>query len=289
MQMTTYEISEDTFMDAGTWQLWPEWVYGSTFYAQQSGLLWMVSKATLWDKTSEYTNTLSMYDMTTNIMHSLYVNASINIPTTSCIASDSDSSLYILGVGEHLKAVIAYNTNTLTWNENITSMIEVHPDGTCIVDAYNVLYAIGGIGFGVSGPPQIERLDTNDLSVNEWEYNVEQFGGSVVDAKAVLYGDMIFVIGGYRSVVGDSMSLRDSVYIINSRNHSVHRMAKLLPFAVHGMCAVVVDQVLYSFGGFAEENGNATAQWMTYTLDHMFSVCALYVHHLFIRRGQCAL
>ena len=267
MQLVAYNVTAQQFTDIGSWSL-PEWIYGDTFYAQKEDALWMVSRSG---------DALSVFNLSSSTFKSHWVDIPVNVSTTSCIATASSSnsnshSLFILGGDDgryHLDAVIMYNLSSSQWSLDVPPMNDKRAYASCIVDAYNVLYAIAGHGTSYLSSIEVFDANTPNLADAEWEYLTQTLTVSPVQAKSALHGDTIFVMGGYSW--SSYWTIHDEVHVIDTRTHSVSKINASLPFGMWGMCAVSVHHVLYSFGGSNTRynHENQLDQWMTLNLEHL--------------------
>ncbi len=68
-------------------------------------------------------------------------------------------------------------------------------------------------------------------------------------SRAVIYDDVIWVIGGMGNV-GDGPYYLDTIHAIDSRRGTVRLLDDTLPLEAFDVAAVVADHKIYAFGGF---------------------------------------
>ena len=131
------------------------------------------------------------------------------------------------------------------------------------------LWVIGGED-GAAIVRDIEAIKTTDISNAQWEY-VASFPTSVDQLKScgvVSVGDLIYVVGGALYTTDDSM-----MYIIDTIDGNVQIVP--MGFSVNAMSAVVVDNIIYGFGGTGMIGGSeqTLSTWAQYNLlSHEFYV-----------------
>ena len=120
------------------------------------------------------------------------------------------------------------------------------------------MVSIGGFGDS-EWLHSVERVDTKQIAQNEWEY-IESLSVAAGMTRAVIYDDMIWVIGGMANI-GDGPYYLDTIHAIDAQKGTVKLLEDTLPYQAFDVAAVVVNHKIYAFGGF---NGNYVDSWMRY-------------------------
>eukprot|EP01083_Nonionella_stella_P290048 986940_1 len=251
-QLMSYDIDSAVFTNYSATALSHPVEGQGDYYTQIGDILYMI------DPTG---NKLSTFNVNTAQFAYYYQN--IDIPHTvfddGCLAS-IDDALFVLGGYENTsyknaKSVQILDLTTSTWivSPEVGYLSEGRVWASCIVHPYNnALYAIGGCystdGYGARQP--IEKLYVGDLahiSQYDWE-SIDSLPGALRDLRSLVYGNDIVSIGGYNS----DNSGRNEVFVIDVTSDTV-RLAGHAAFDCLRAGSIVVDNVLYSFGGYPNE------------------------------------
>eukprot|EP01083_Nonionella_stella_P108687 316296_1 len=150
--------------------------------------------------------------------------------------------------------VNALNLSSMSWLSNMSSMIESRSEIACIVHPIRKrLYAIPG------WIPSIESLyigDDQDITTQTWAL----LQGSFLDisrrwdagSRAVVYGDDIWVIGGYTPYKScgykkECYAFTPKIAIIDTLTEEVRFGGSL--YSAYGISPIVVNDFMYVFGG----------------------------------------
>ena len=189
---------------------------------------------------------------------------------TGClVAKDDHPYLYSIDGHEYYTGLFAYRYDILnsTWNEmpEMESFSSWRGYPACIIDQADYLWVIGGLNVFGGYDASIEKiLITSDAG--RWRYNDYELITLYQRYKAVLYDEMIYVMGG-NSV--DPFG-NDLMQIINTRTGVVSLSPDQLSYATGRGVAGIVDHTIYLFGGNVYE-GN---RWSKYELQTLYSTSA---------------
>ena len=165
-----------------------------------------------------------------------------------CIAGDSiQSRLYT--IDDHQNGVLlgtmqALNISNNSWSSGPILNIPRDYFG-CIVSPSNRLYAIGGKN-GSNITSSIEFVSTINIEDNLWRF-AESLSEGLWDIRCVILENDIFVIGGLYGLT--SYGVSDKVHIIDTWSNEVRLANDKLALAVYRSAPIVVDQMIYAFGG----------------------------------------
>eukprot|EP01083_Nonionella_stella_P046878 125532_1 len=241
-QLTTYEIATDTLTDFGS--VLPGSISGGygQFWTQVDHIIYMIKL-----------NIIYTYNLITNEYTNNWKSITLNpaVSYTGCIASDS-GYLYITGGDESYDSPTATSTDelqilrlsTYQWLNNAPPMTQNRSYHGCI--AYNeYVWVFGGTLY--------ERISTIDIINNTWT----SFDALTMSLgpRAAAWLDTIYVIGGNTRVT----------HLVNATTAAVTSLPHIYPLKNSLGAPVVVDAVLYVFGGFQNE-GVTTADWAYYPL-----------------------
>jgi N-acetylneuraminic acid mutarotase len=171
-------------------------------------------------------------------------NASMGIiPTFGNIwAAALNGELFCFGgINQHEKAGSyvwygineKYSTDTGNWN-TITRPVN---NGGAVVVCHNKLYSIG------------TKTQVYDLSTNTWS-NKTSMPQSLVEVKANLVEDKIYVISGAKYATLGGTAISDVTYRYDPESDSWSTMASI-PTPVEGYASAVLDGKIYIIGGAA--------------------------------------
>lgn len=177
----------------------------------------------------------------------------ITVGVSSCLASSEEPTprLYVTGGVGHMNDVQILKLTTLSWRNNVPSMIYGRSSHGCIV-VNDMLYAIGQVS-------AVERMNVTDIQSALWEVMGYLSENELVEFGQVVEADgVIYIIGG--------CCPRNSVYTIDTVTGNIELQADALPIAVLGTAAVKVGVTIYAFGGWSGCDECTEDHWMTYEL-----------------------
>eukprot|EP01083_Nonionella_stella_P283852 966195_1 len=124
---------------------------------------------------------------------------------------------------------------------------------SCIyTELSNKLYSIGGLNKDPLNT--IEVISIADMSGN-WQY-IDNLTVKAAYARSVLYESDIFVMGMYGTI---------TINVIDTLHDTVSLGASLA-FKGNGLCAIIVNNVIYSFGcNIASGSHQNSDGWQYYT------------------------
>eukprot|EP01084_Bolivina_argentea_P027015 50209_1 len=259
-QLTEYNITNKSFIDLGINKLTDESYGRGQWYTQQNNTIFMIDPSQ---------STFSVYHMETRQFTSNWLSITFNTSVTdrSCLTS-SQRYIFITGgltsfpSGDYHTAVQIFNLASLQWITHVPPMQLARGMHSCIVDEErNELYNIGG--YGTPGNTKtVEKISINNIQQAQWTYLDDELTWAISYAPVVLYKNNIYVIGGY---VG-SVTQLDIVHIISTMSGKITVSSDKLPHKIYGHTAVIVDAVIYTFGG-RDETKTDINTWMYYVLE----------------------
>eukprot|EP01083_Nonionella_stella_P164100 542151_1 len=199
----------------------------------------------------------------------------IAIPTyvsyAACLTS-IDHYLIVIGGGTWVSTVAMdtvqiYNINTKQWLSNVPSLRTPRMSVSCIV-VNDILYAIGG---WQGDTPHtylntIETLDVSDMSsiqTQQWQYFGDTLNTARGGTRVVSRGSEIVVIGGQ-----DNADVRVSdVHIIDTNSGQIY-VGGQLAFGVSYAASIIVDSMLYVFGGYSATGAEKRYQYAIMPSSH---------------------
>eukprot|EP01084_Bolivina_argentea_P258548 435920_1 len=271
-QLIEYNINNDTFIDHGTNVLpLSSTIQGTgSYYSQLHNTLYIIPVAI---------NGISRFYTETKLFTVSwpYPNV-VGVGSSSCLTSTTEY-LFVVGgarwVGQYMDLVQVFDFSTMQWLDNVPSLNEKRGSHSCIADATtNILYAIGGQNIGPSTKDEslrtIEYINVSNIGQQSWKYNTDNltYEHGAAGTRAVLWNDNILIIGGYyRTHWGytNAYHALDTVQVINTINGIVSLLPDRLSYTVYSTSAIVVNNVLYVFGGHRGGSG-AVNTWMKYSL-----------------------
>eukprot|EP01083_Nonionella_stella_P059752 156422_1 len=175
---------------------------------------------------------------------------SVGLPSErACIVITNDGNyLIVLGGwdGSYLKTMQIYDIQRQTWKPNGPNMNRGRTVHGCVVDRNNFLYAIGGCCGSMTNPP--ERINITNIARNvfgTWTF-IDPLSELKNTLRTVLYGDYIYVIGGYKGSTFGYTS--DAVERIDIRTGVVTQHPSL-PVPMEATCLTVANDKIYVIGG----------------------------------------
>ena len=187
----------------------------------------------------------------------------ITVHWSACLASSNTPSpwLYVTG-GTDNNSESMYNLQMFDWSSNSwshgPSMKYSREEHGCVV-VNDWLWVMGG---GYDG--EIEAINTTNINDSDWSlmtsfpprdnsiFYLQNFGVVAVD-------NLIYVIGG-------CWCSEDTMYIIDTNHYTVQNIS--MGFSVNAMPAVVVDNIIYGFGGteVIGYDAQTLSNWAQYNL-----------------------
>eukprot|EP01084_Bolivina_argentea_P100765 180801_1 len=255
-QLITYDISLNEFNDSGITSLSHE-IYGAgQFYTQNNNIIYMIDNSPY---PSGIGNKFSIFNVETQQFTYNWNNITIPFPVKahSCL-SYSNNYLFILGGagGSNgntvLKQFQIFNVSANEWLSNVPDMSHVRSDAGCIVhENVNELYVAGGYYESIDS---ISVSNLSDISNANWYYIgdvlVPPNGtyNTVSNQRLIITGNDIVIIGGYHSEGFDSTLI--TVTVIDTTTNII-RSGGNLNYAVRATSAILVNDIIYAFGGGA--------------------------------------
>eukprot|EP01083_Nonionella_stella_P303522 1051058_1 len=183
----------------------------------------------------------------------------------SCITSTTDH-LFMLGGSRRDTVPVQFNANfqilqlsTLTWLTREPDMNEIRYGMECIVHQ-DILWTIGGWSPTSGQTTQIEHIDITiltDAMDSAWLYSAPLTQASY-HMHAVGVGDRIFIMGGY--------SGHTLFHILNITDHTMTLSPHRLAVGVGEGGVMLLNSVIYLFGGETDASSSKTNTWQYYDL-----------------------
>eukprot|EP01083_Nonionella_stella_P059256 155039_1 len=233
-QFTEYSIDLNTFtsiepspLNFAVYLTWHQ-----QFWTQQEHIVYIINGAT----------SIAAFDFTTQTHSTSFTSTPNNAGQQKCLTSSMDY-LYVTGGQYGLELLQVMQISTAQWTVSNNRMNTGRRSHSCIVhDSF--LYVFGG--FGTTWTSTTERVDTNQITSNDWEYSVTLLH-TVQYSRAVSCGDKLFVLGG-RSRTGRV----NSAQLIDPLHQTI--LLQTMPYTLDGMGTICFGQNIYVFGGRASSN-----------------------------------
>eukprot|EP01083_Nonionella_stella_P199313 730956_1 len=137
-----------------------------------------------------------------------------------------------------------YDRSSNVWSTG-SNMKHGRRSHQCAVDLNNqVLFAIGGWNKEDGFVSSVETIAINNINNDQWS-DSEPLLDAVVGAPSIFYDHFIFVIAGHSVSVG----INNQMQIIDCDNNGQVSRGPYLYYAVSNHAPVIVNDVLYVFGG----------------------------------------
>eukprot|EP01083_Nonionella_stella_P233488 822559_1 len=195
------------------------------------------------------------------------IDQSITLPISTsyggCLTS-IPGFLIVVGGGGWSSAhnrVQIYNLGTTQWLSNVPSLTYMRMSAACVV-VNDKVYAIGGDS-GPSNPDAIEELDVSNLPNTaglSWTTLPGTLASGRSGPRAVVHGTDIYVMGG-----DTSATRAKDVNVIDTISGSCE-VRDTLAFGTSYASSIIVNNVLYSFGGWVDVPDGYTAKYQYTTL-----------------------
>eukprot|EP01083_Nonionella_stella_P243491 848385_1 len=250
-QIIRYNFTRNEFIDDGT-ELLSVGTRGIAQFYDQSGDTMYFSRG----------DTFSIYDFSTKQFTDNWNN--ITTPVTvggyySCLSS-TDEYLFVIGGKNNGNVINTVQTlHLLSTNWTLSYMNTARHSSSCEIDRdRSTLYVIAGVITNHEVyVDSIEMLNITDIETQSWVMLDETLTDhGLQGTRALLHqkSNRIFVIGGYDRVGDDIATFTNSVHIINTVTNQVTLSPDPLPYKVTTTAALIVDNILYSFGGCVAGN-----------------------------------
>eukprot|EP01083_Nonionella_stella_P098690 277607_1 len=249
-QFMSFEVSSQTFTDHGSNYL-PTWINGGgQFYAQLANTLYVINPN---DNGPGDTQYIAYFDLTNDDFVPYSVAIPIKVFADSCIGAHTNFLAIVGGYDSgYLKTLHLYHLIQKQWTQpaNLTYERAYH---SCIVhNATSRLYVLGGQGYR---PLNIETYHASNSSV--FTPLTNNLLSPVTDARIVVYGDDIYVIGGRNPYKYSTDQWAIKIQIIDTVQQTV-RYGPSLAYGIRGAPVVILNHILYCFGGWGN---NAMDTW----------------------------
>ena len=183
----------------------------------------------------------------------------VGVSYTACIvSSERNESLYIIGGHDgsyKLASVQTFQLDSQTWITNVADMNTARMFHSCLVEEVSQrFYAVGG-----TGEMSIEHIESIYIDSDSWVTLNDELPVGLRNTRLVAINRIIYVIGGWDV----SANHYDAVYTIDAATGEVSTHSDALPRSdLTGMATIVVDDVIYGFGGRCYNN--SCDWWVTY-------------------------
>eukprot|EP01083_Nonionella_stella_P139855 427523_1 len=245
-QLVEYKIDSNVFIDHGASALSNSLSCSSQCSTQMDNKLYIIT----WYSAQS----LSIYNMATNTFTPDWAAPfPIEVNHYACLTS---SFPYLFVVGgyrnfgaspidyHYMDTIQILHVETKQWTDGPV-MLTKRGRFSCAM-YQDELYAIGGV-YGDSAGEYLSSIEKINIQSKSSEY-IGNLIGPAESTRAVIYNDLIWVIGGlYRT--SDSIMIRDTVHIIDPITANVSLSSERLIYPVDGVAAIVVNNVIYAFGG----------------------------------------
>eukprot|EP01083_Nonionella_stella_P302727 1044975_1 len=255
-QIIRYDVTRNAFIDDGTDLLSADTRSLAQFYAQSGDTMYF-SKA--------LDDTFSIYDFSRKQFTDNWND--ITTPVTanglSCLSA-TDEYLFVIGGKNNGNTVQTLHLLSTEWA--LSYMNTARRSSSCTIDRdRTTLYAIAGQDQVYID--SIEMLNITDIGAQSWVLLDETLTDhGLQGTRALLHqkSNRIFVIGGF----GPNWS--NSVHIINTVTNHVTLSPDPLPYNVTTTAALIVDNILYAFGGYGDKHQSPRQfdTWMFYILSN---------------------
>eukprot|EP01083_Nonionella_stella_P023486 65012_1 len=214
-------------------------------------------------------NQLAVFDLATNTLNPDVSTFALGIGNTdrssACLASYGPFVFVMGGSNQDvpLNTVQVLNTNALQWITNVNVMQHSRKGCASIVHSSMYLYVFGGWARDT-----VERVSIVDISQKQWEW-AGYLTATAYQPRCASWGDNIYIVGGCSCEVSRSSWL-NSVHVLSTTAVTMYEPLAVLkdpmPYPGANVAPIVVDGVLYVFGGFRDADGNKLHQLAYYML-----------------------
>eukprot|EP01083_Nonionella_stella_P235885 829005_1 len=243
-QFMSFNVSAQTFTDHGPLYLSTFINGGGQFYAQLANALYVINP-----NTNEAAQYIAYFDLTNDTFTPSSIPIPIKVNENSCIGAHPNFLAIVGGYDSgYLKTLHLYHLIQKQWTQpaNLTYERAYH---SCIVhNATSRLYVLGGQGYR---PLNIETYHASNSSV--FTPLTNNLLSPVTDARIVVYGDDIYVIGGRNPYTLSTDQWAIKIQIIDTVQQTV-RYGPSLAYGTQFAPVVIVHNILYCFGGYTDYN-----------------------------------
>eukprot|EP01083_Nonionella_stella_P070018 187061_1 len=257
-QLTEYNISGNVFIDHGL-NKFPKEVYGEgQYFTQMDNVLYMIHYEGV---------ILTSYDLQTDVFNDNYQTIPSNIGEYGCLTS-TDDHLYVIGGyfrNKNLDIVQLLDLTNNIWLSGIPSLQQARCSPACaVVPSTNVLYVIGGYTYTQTENhiDTIEKVSTNNIAQNSWSF-INPLPRPA-KSKCILHGNNVYIIGGVGRDSNSQFEALDTVIILDGMLETLSILPQRLPYKVWDFSVLIVDNILYIFGGY--DGTQAFDTWVYYEL-----------------------
>eukprot|EP01083_Nonionella_stella_P118781 354699_1 len=253
-QIIRYDVTRNAFIDDGTDLLSADTRSLAQFYAQSGDVMYF-SKA--------FDDSFSIYDFSRKQFTDNYITTPVTVNGFTCLSA-TDEYLFVIGGKNNGNTAQTLHLLSAEWA--VSYMNTARRSSSCTIDRdRTTLYAIAGQDQVYID--SIEMLNITDIGAQSWVLLDETLTDhGLQGTRALLHqkSNRIFVIGGF----GPNWS--NSVHIINTVTNHVTLSSDLLPYNVTTTAALIVDNILYAFGGYgdAHQSPRLFDTWMFYILSN---------------------
>eukprot|EP01083_Nonionella_stella_P002607 7479_1 len=207
---------------------------------------------------------------TFNLITKSYTTTALTFPInvggggSACLAS-SDTFLYVVGGAYQLdpiNTVQILSLSTNSWVNDPPPMQVQRHQHACLVHN-NYLWGFGGAELDRYGTEHAtsERILTTQITQNTWDF-IDSFNVSLYGIRAAAWNDIIYIIGGIVGTI-DHHWMR----LVDANTGTIIMPNDALPFSNSWGSPIIVDGLLYVFGGYFDESkDDFSPEWFYYTL-----------------------
>eukprot|EP01083_Nonionella_stella_P184955 673104_1 len=255
-QIIRYDVTRNAFIDDGTDLLSADTRSLAQFYAQSGDVMYF-SKA--------FDDSFSIYDFSRKQFTDNWndITTPVTVNGLSCLSA-TDEYLFVIGGKNNGNTAQTLHLLSAEWA--VSYMNTARRSSSCTIDRdRTTLYAIAGQDQVYID--SIEMLNITDIGAQSWVLLDETLTDhGLQGTRALLHqkSNRIFVIGGF----GPNWS--NSVHIINTVTNHVTLSPDPLPYNVTTTAALIVDNILYAFGGYGDKHQSPRQfdTWMFYILSN---------------------
>eukprot|EP01084_Bolivina_argentea_P157849 275051_1 len=268
-QVAGYNITDNTFTEYD----YSLTIQGgsSQFYTQINNLLYMIN--------TKYPNYyLSVFQLNTRTLTQNYHNTSFpyQVSSGSCLTNWNNNYIIVIGgnpEGIYSNDVAIYSISDNMWLPDVPKLQISRSSASCIASNNpnnNNVYVFGGATNVWNQTKTIEKLDLYELIINKntnikWSYNNDPLSSSKSGTRVVIHGENAYIIGGSHWKNRSLPLILSEVDILNFVSDTVSPFVAL-KYGVHKTGAIVVDDILYAFGGTGLSRSRPVDIWQYFNL-----------------------
>eukprot|EP01083_Nonionella_stella_P165852 552860_1 len=268
-QLLRYNVRNNTFADDGDVVGWNTTGKAQS-WQQYANMLYMITY-----------NTLSVYDFDSNQFINHWKNISFprksereiweGSSELSCLVV-TDTFIFIIGGSDASDSTTMNDVqilSLLTYNWTFSNMIQARRSLSCAFDHLrHTLYAISGLQDDDAHLNSIEMTNINGMEQQSWTMLNDTLTDACFGTRALAHSDSnsVFIIGGHNNE-GDNVISINTVHVINTITNTVSVSPERLPYKVTTTGAIIVDNIIYCFGGWNEVIDNALDTWIYYRIN----------------------